>query len=296
MSHARPATNRSFRVALEGFGETEHALLSSHLRFDDGHGPAYVPVHDPAQGELRVVDADQPHLVQRVVAERRLGDTVFVGAGAPPHAIARIARPIEPALIRRELDHLIAQRTVRIGLDIELPLVGSGVVGSPPVDLLLHDLAPPDTADEKSAPRAGHGGGRAALVVDDSPIARKFLTTRLQRLGYVVQAAADGEQALEIAARERFVIAFIDVNLGRAASPDGLELCQQLRQRANERGLPAPAVVLVADRGASASERVRASLVGCDGYLTKPLLEPEFLEVLSTADPPFRQQAVAAAS
>src|SRR5207244_2381178 len=123
-------------------------------------------------------------------------------------------------------------------------------------------------------------GGRAALVVDNSPIARKFLTARLQRLGYAVQTAADGEQALEIAARERFAIVFLDVDLGRNAALDGLQVCQHLRQQASERGLTPPAIVLVADGGASASERVRASLVGCDGYLTKPLLEPEFIEVL----------------
>ncbi|HEY9068532.1 MAG TPA: response regulator [Burkholderiaceae bacterium] len=286
MSSPHPTT-RTFRVALDGFSETERALLGTHLRFVDDQGPAYTLVPDRAQSDLLVVDADRPELAQRVVANRRLGDTVFVGTAAPGHALAHVPRPIDPGRIRRELDRLIAQRTMPFGLDIELPL-GTDTAPPPSVDLLLHDLALPGAA--------GHGGGRAALVVDDSPIARKFLTARLQRLGYAVQAAADGEQALAIATRERFAIVFLDVALDRHAAPDGLQVCQQLRQHAAERGVAPPAIVLVGDGAASASERVRASLVGCDGYLTKPLLEPAFLEVLSAADPQFRPQAVAAAT
>jgi len=39
---------------------------------------------------------------------------------------------------------------------------------------------------------------------------------------------------------------------------------------------------------------VRVSLVGCDAYLTKPLLEPEFIKVLGTVDPLFRRQPAGA--
>jgi hypothetical protein len=39
---------------------------------------------------------------------------------------------------------------------------------------------------------------------------------------------------------------------------------------------------------------VRGSLAGCDAYLTKPLLEAEFIEVLGTVDPLFRQQTAGA--
>lgn len=281
------ATARSFRVALEGFSKTERELLSSHLCFLDEHGPAYQLVSEPSQSDLLVVDADQPELAQRVVASWRLVDTVFVGKQAPPHALACVTRPIDPTQVRRELDRLIAQRTVRVGLDVELPL-RADAAAPPSVDLLLHDLALPDAI--------GHGGGRAVLVVDDSPIARKFLTARLQHLGYAVQVAPDGEQALAIATREHIAVVFLDVDLGRSAVPDGLQVCQQLRQQATERRLAPPAVVLVADGDASPTERVRASLIGCAGYLTKPLLEPEFIEALRTADPQFRTRDVAPAT
>ena len=291
----RPAEARTYRVALEGFSEFEHDMLASFFRLAERRTPAYAHVSDSTQGDLIVANADQTQLLERIVASRRVNDTVFVGAKAPRDAIAHVERPIEPTRILRELDQLVALRTVRIGLDLELPMP-SLQAGPDGVDLLLHDISSPgadDTAGQASP--AGHGGARAVLVVDDSPIARKFLDARLQRLGYAVQAAASGEQALELVARQDFSIVFLDIGLtpGDIAGSklDGLQVCQRIRQRALQRGEAPPAVVLVTG-SASSSERVRGSLAGCDGYLKKPLLEAEFIEVLGTVDPLFRRQAV----
>jgi CheY-like chemotaxis protein len=294
----RSAEARTYRVALEGFSEFERDMLASFFRLAERRTPAYVHVADSAQSDLLVANADQAPLLERIVASRRVNDTVFVGAKAPREAIAHVERPIEPTLILRELDQLVALRTVRIGLDLELPVSGLHAVPST-VDLLLHDIAPPmaqAAADEKAS-SLGHGGGRAVLVVDDSPIARKFLDARLQRLGYAVQTAASGEQAIDVAQRQAFSIVFLDIGLtpGDIAGSqlDGLEVCQRIRQGAQQRGEAVPAVVLVSG-SASPTERVRGSLVGCDGYLTKPLLEAEFIEVLATVDPLFRKQPVGA--
>ena len=304
MPTPRPAAQaRTYRVALEGFSEFERGMLASFFRLAESRTPAYVHVNDSAQSDLIVANADQAPLLERIVATRRVNDTVFVGSKAPAEAIARVERPIEPTQILRELDQLVALRTVRIGLDFELPVAGLPPAPSS-VDLLLHDISLPsadELADEPAdddAPPAGHGGGRAVLVVDDSPIARKFLDARLQRLGYAVQTAASGERAVELAARQRFSIVFLDMGLAPAGTAgsqlDGLQVCQQIRQRALQWGEAAPAIVFVTGN-ASPAERVRGSLVGCDGYLTKPLLEAEFIDVLGTVDPLFRRQAVGAA-
>jgi CheY-like chemotaxis protein len=301
MSNPRSAEADSYRVALEGFSEFERGMLAACFRLAERRTPAYVHVGDSAQSDLIVANADQAQLVARIVATRRVNDTVFVGAHAPREAIAHVERPIEPTRILRELDQLVALRTVRIGLDLELPspLSMSSLQPLPAsVDLLLHDIAPPaaNDIDAVAAPPA-RGGGRVVLGVDDSPIARKFLDARLQRLGYVVHSAASGEQALELAARQRFAVVFLDVGLapGDAAGQrlDGLEVCQRMRHSAQQRGEEPPAVVLVTG-SASGSERVRGSLAGCDAYLTKPLLEAEFIEVLGTVDPLFRQQTAGA--
>src|SRR5580765_1005933 len=97
-------------------------MLASFFRLAERRTPAYVHVADSTQGDLIVANADQAQLLERIVASRRVNDTVFVGATAPREAIAHVERPIEPTRILRELDQLVALRTVRIGLDLELPV------------------------------------------------------------------------------------------------------------------------------------------------------------------------------
>lgn len=289
------STLRSYRVAFDGFGDFERSTLASFFRLADRHAPVYVPTDDAEQGDLLVVNADAPDVVQRVVAARRVNHAVFVGAHAPADAIARVERPIEPGKVLRALEQLVALRTVRFGLDVELPLAAPDT--APAVDLLLHDLdAPAGPAAPRPAP--GHGGGRAVMVVDDSAIARKFLAARLQRLGYSVLSVDTGEQALELATQRTFSIFFLDIGLSGGPATEarlgGLQVCRLLKQRAQERGLVPPAVVFVSG-SASATERVQGTFAGCDGYLVKPLLEPEFLEVLASVDPAFRAQPVVTA-
>lgn len=133
------------------------------------------------------------------------------------------------------------------------------------------------------------GGGRDVLVVDDSSIARKFLKQRLELLGYRVQQANDGESALEMITHHVFTLVFVDMVLGPPSSVDGLQICQFAKQRPAFGARGVPGVVVVTGQSGS-SHRVRASLAGCDGFLTKPLIEAEFLETLDKVDPLFRTE------
>ena len=133
------------------------------------------------------------------------------------------------------------------------------------------------------------GGGRDVLVVDDSAIARKFLKLRLEQLGYRVQLASNGEQALEMITHHAFALVFVDMVLGPANSVDGLQVCQFAKQRPAFGATSTPGVVVVTGQ-TSSTHRVRASLAGCDGFLTKPLIEAEFITTLNKTDPLFRSE------
>ncbi len=160
------------------------------------------------------------------------------------------------------------------------------------VDLPL-DLEPPATLAvsaqafrahrEAVAARRG-GAGRAVLVADSTPIARKFLTLRLQSLGYDVHVADSGEQALGMIEQQAFAIVFLEAVLAPRDGIDGLRLCKAIKQMRQPPGGIEPAVVMVTRLSASA-DRVRGSLAGCDAYLTKPLVEADFLAALAEVDP-----------
>jgi CheY-like chemotaxis protein len=200
--------------------------------------------------------------------------------------MAWLPRPIDPMHIVRELDALVEQRVSgRAAAQADARPSRFGM------DLLLPDLDAPARARRDGHHSAHYqpsvgGRGRDVLVVDDSAIARKFLQLRLQHLGYCVHLAASGEQALEMVEAMPFAVLFLDIGLGDADGLDGLQVCQLLRQRATAMGEHEPAIVMVTG-SASAADRVRGSLAGCDAYLTKPLAEVAFLQALRQVDPGF---------
>ena len=122
------------------------------------------------------------------------------------------------------------------------------------------------------------------MAPEELTIALKFLQNRLQGLGYRVHATQDPAQAVALLDAQPFSLVFLDISLGDARL-DGLGVCQHLKQRSSHPGGLAPAVVMVTG-STSSTDRVRGALAGCDAYLTKPLMEAEFIETLLRLDPP----------
>lgn len=99
------------------------------------------------------------------------------------------------------------------------------------------------------------------LVVEDEPAIAAGLVEDLTFEGYVVETAADGDEAV-LAARERaFDLILLDVMLPRK---DGLQVCRELRRG----GLTTPIILLTA-RSLEA-EKVMGLRLGADDYVTKP--------------------------
>lgn len=255
-----------YTVALQGFSDFERSALNSFFRLAQQRAPAYERAASPTDSDFIIADADHPADVAAVSEAARLQDTVFIGARAPAGAAAWLPRPIEPTRIVRELDLLLELRLA--SLDEPVQDQESDWVNSSP---------------QKLSPAEGHPA-KDVLVVDDSRIALKFLQTRLQGLGYRVHLALDAAQALERLASQAFSLVFLDVALGPEGSMDGFALCQQIKQRKVHPGGIAPAVLMVTGR-TSSMDRVRGDLAGCDAYLTKPLMEPEFVAALRQLDP-----------
>jgi two-component system response regulator ResD len=98
------------------------------------------------------------------------------------------------------------------------------------------------------------------LVVDDDATVTEVLTRYLQREGFAVDAAADGDMALARAAAAPPDLVVLDLML---PGIDGLEVCRRLRQRA-----PLPIVMLTA-RG-DEGDRIAGLELGADDYVVKP--------------------------
>ena len=109
---------------------------------------------------------------------------------------------------------------------------------------------------------------RRILVVEDEPKMRALLRRALAEEGYAVDVAADGPQALTLAAAVSFDVVLLDVLL---PGLDGFGVCARLRRS----GVWVPVLMLTA-RDAVA-DRVRGLDGGADDYLTKPFSLEELL-------------------
>jgi CheY-like chemotaxis protein len=102
------------------------------------------------------------------------------------------------------------------------------------------------------------------LLVEDNEMNRDMLTRRLQRKGYEVVTAHDGEQGHSLAFSENPDIILMDISL---PVMDGWEITRLLK--ANEATRHIPIIALTAH--ALVTDRAKAFEVGFDDYDTKPV-------------------------
>ena len=108
--------------------------------------------------------------------------------------------------------------------------------------------------------------GSTILLVDDEDSVQKLLTYPLERDGFRVVAARDGEEALAFFARERPDLVVLDVMLPKL---DGLEVCKRLRRESS-----VPIIMLTARD--DELDKVLGLELGADDYITKPFSIREF--------------------
>ena len=112
------------------------------------------------------------------------------------------------------------------------------------------------------------------LVIEDHPVLRETMSNALERMGYGVFAAADGEDLEAILAAQRFDVVLLDIALGEGRA-DGLALAARLRQRAR------CGIVMTTATG-DIDMRVRGYESGADAYLVKPINFQELDAVLQS--------------
>ncbi|MEP6671573.1 MAG: response regulator [Chthoniobacter sp.] len=102
------------------------------------------------------------------------------------------------------------------------------------------------------------------LLVEDNEMNRDMLSRRLERRGYEVLIAVDGEQGIAAANEHLPDLILMDMSLPVL---DGWESTRRLKQAPATQGIP----VLALTAHAMAGERDKALAAGCNDYDTKPV-------------------------
>jgi two-component system cell cycle response regulator DivK len=111
------------------------------------------------------------------------------------------------------------------------------------------------------------------LIVEDNELNMKLLNDVLEAHGYRIAKTGEGLRALDLARQFRPDLILLDIQL-----PDisGLEACRRLKEDPETGAIPIIAVTAFAMAG---DER-KAREAGCDGYIAKPIILRDFLQVV----------------
>ncbi len=102
------------------------------------------------------------------------------------------------------------------------------------------------------------------LLVEDNEMNRDMLSRRLQRKGYDVVIAVDGEQGVSMASSERPDLILMDMSLPIL---DGWEATRKIKATPESQAVP----VIALTAHAMAGDQERCVAAGCDDYDTKPV-------------------------
>ena len=109
------------------------------------------------------------------------------------------------------------------------------------------------------------------LLVEDNEMNRDMLSRRLERRGYEVIVAVDGEEGVARAKTDAPDLVLMDLSL---PGIDGWEATRQLKAADETRSIP----VLALTAHAMAGDREKALVAGCDDFDTKPVDLPRLVD------------------
>jgi DNA-binding response OmpR family regulator len=105
------------------------------------------------------------------------------------------------------------------------------------------------------------------LAVDDEPLYQHLYKVNLEKEGYDVVTASNGEDALDMVTSRHPDLVVLDVMMPKL---DGITTCERIRQFSN---VP---IIIVTARGEE-NDRVRGLNVGADDYVVKPFSATELI-------------------
>lgn len=116
---------------------------------------------------------------------------------------------------------------------------------------------------------------RRILLAEDNPVNQKLALRMLQKAGYTVSLAEDGEKALELVAQEHFDLILMDVQMPKM---DGFQATHRIRESERPTGRHIPIVAMTAH--AMAGNREECLAEGMDGYIAKPIRMEELRQTI----------------
>lgn len=248
--------------------------------------------------QLAVLDLNMPEvdglmLARTIKSDPALASTCLMmlsSSGVDPSAAhaADIELSLNKPVRRKELLRGLAR------------MVAAASARTRPLPASPTEMAPPDST-ARQHPLLAQRDVRI-LVAEDNNVNREVARALLEYLGYRVDLAENGRQAVEATAHTRYDLVFMDCQMPEV---DGFDATKLIREREASRPMDSPGrsghrarmPIVALTAHALAGDREQCLKAGMDDYLTKPFTQeqmktllarwlPEAAVVVTTAHPP----------
>lgn len=283
-----PAALRGRRILIVDDHATNRRVLEQSLR---GQGVMYESAENGDQAlerlrnaadqqtlfdvailDMRMPGMDGLELARRIKADKAISGTRLVlltSAGRRGDAATA-----QSAGITAYLTKPIRQSLLYECLSLVLGIVpeGGGSLPRPaPQIITRHSLS---EAQRRSSP--------LVLVVEDNPVNQKVAANMIEKLGYRVNVAANGREAVESLARIPYALVFMDCQMSEM---DGFEATRVIRNQEESLrqagGSPAHLPIIAMTANAMQEDHDRCRAVGMDDFLSKPVTSKSLAAVLN---------------
>ncbi len=126
-----------------------------------------------------------------------------------------------------------------------------------------------------------YGNGFTALVVDDDEINLRVATHLLQELGFQVQGASSGHEAITFLSKRSYDVVFMDCSM---PGMDGFETTRRIRNR-SARAIDPKVTIVAMTAHTQAEDRAKCLAVGMDEYVSKPVSSESLQHILAAILP-----------
>lgn len=251
-------------------------LISNAIKFtDEGEVTLKVSVVDENQ-DLSINHVGQIHLLFEVIDK---------GCGISTDEINDLFQAFKQTQAGREsqqgtgLGLVISQRFVNLmGGEIEVsskPGHGSCFSFKIPVGVAQQMLERSENKLNQAYQLVPGQEDYRILVAEDNPVNRLLLTTLLQDVGFEVQEAENGQEAIALWQRWHPHLIFMDMHMPVI---DGFEATQHIKRAKNNTVVP---VIVAITASAFTEQKQNCIDSGCDDFISKPFRREQVLEILT---------------